>query len=182
MSRLPSSLAQAYNHALQRLACPTIRSLAYNKSLQPTPGSARAAELVRYVVDARPMLMQRWAGEIFADYNQFYLWDSGRTNHQTISRLHRFEDVISRRIKTGDSRGRDPARAALHDVPVVIETHDAEPSITEEEWDHIAEASLHLPTALQVDKCTGGVVTDFKVPNHALANPAIASLLHPHVQ
>lgn len=107
------------------------------------------------------MLTQRWAGKIFADYNQFYLWDSGRTNQAPVDYT---DEDVSRRIKTGDYVVViQPERN--YTVPVVIETHDAEPSITEADWDHIAEASLHLPTgALQVHECTGGVVTDFKVP------------------
>ena len=107
------------------------------------------------------MLTRRWAGEIFADYNQFYLWDSGRTNRAPADYT---DEDVSRRIKTGDHVVViQPERN--YTVPVVIETHDSEPSVTEGDWDHIAEASLHLPTgALQVHECTGGIVTDFEVP------------------
>ena len=107
------------------------------------------------------MQTQRWAGDIFADYNQFYLWDSGRTNQAPVDYT---DEDVRRRIKTGEHVVViQPERNFT--VPVAIEIHDAEPPVVESEWDHIAEASLHVPTgALQVHECTGGVVTDFKVP------------------
>jgi hypothetical protein len=42
--------------------------------------------------------------------------------------------------------------------------HDTEPAYNTDEWDHVAEGSLHLPTGqLQVHECTGGVVADLCV-------------------
>jgi hypothetical protein len=50
------------------------------------------------------------------------------------------------------------------DVPVEIEIYDSEPPFNADGWDHIAEASLHVPTGqLQVHECTGGPVADFQV-------------------
>lgn len=107
------------------------------------------------------MQTQRWAGDIFADYRQFYLWDSGRTDEAPVDYT---DEDVTRRVKTGDHVVViQPERN--YTVPVVIEVHDTEPAVIETEWDHIAEASLHVPTgALQVHECTGGVVTDFEVP------------------
>jgi hypothetical protein len=49
-------------------------------------------------------------------------------------------------------------------VAVEIEIHDLEPEYASDEWDHIAEASLQLPTGLlQVHECTGGSVAEFEV-------------------
>lgn len=106
------------------------------------------------------MHRQRWAGDIFADYNQFYLWDSGLTNQAPTDYT---DDELKRRIKTGDHVVViQPERN--YTVPVAIEIHDVDPVVVEADWDHIAEASLHLPTgALQVHECTGGVVTEFVV-------------------
>ena len=82
------------------------------------------------------MLTQRWAGEIFADYNQFYLWDSGRTNQAPVDYT---DEDVNRRIKTGDHVVViQPERNFT--VPVAIEIHDTEPTFVESEWDHIAEA------------------------------------------
>jgi len=50
------------------------------------------------------------------------------------------------------------------DILVEIEIHEAEPAYDRGKWDHIAEASLHVPTGqLQVHECTGGPVADFQV-------------------
>ena len=55
-----------------------------------------------------------------------------------------------------------PERSTI--VPVMLEIHDSEPELILEEWNHIAEASLHLPSGnLQIHECTGGPVADFKV-------------------
>ena len=49
-------------------------------------------------------------------------------------------------------------------VPVTVEIVDAEPSLDIDAWDHVAEASLHLPTGrLQLHECTGGAVADLEV-------------------
>ena len=46
-------------------------------------------------------------------------------------------------------------------VSVKVEIHDVEPLCDADRWDHIAEASLHLPTGqLEVHECTGGPVAD----------------------
>jgi hypothetical protein len=106
------------------------------------------------------VVSQRWSGDIFADYNQFYLWDSGCTNQAPVDYT---DDDVRHRIKVGDHVVViQPDRNFT--VPVAIEVHDSEPTVDTHSWDHIAEASLHVPTgALQIHECTGGVVTDFRV-------------------
>lgn len=49
-------------------------------------------------------------------------------------------------------------------VDVRIEIHDREPDFNPADWDHIAEASLQLPTGeLEVHECTGGAVANFAI-------------------
>lgn len=98
--------------------------------------------------------------EVFADYHQFYLWDREMTS--TAPEDYTDEDVI-RRIKVGPNVVViQPERNMT--VSVEVEIHDGEPEYRSDEWDHIAEASLHLPSGhLQVHECTGGPVADFDV-------------------
>jgi hypothetical protein len=106
------------------------------------------------------MLLQRQSMTVFADYHQFYLWDAGM-NPQAPEDYS--ADDIPRRIKTG------PYVVVIQPernmpIPFDIEVHDSEPSYTVEAWDHIAEASLHLPTGkLQVEGCMEGPVADLSV-------------------
>ncbi|MHB1559715.1 MAG: hypothetical protein ACYC61_19885 [Isosphaeraceae bacterium] len=106
------------------------------------------------------MRLQHRAFDVIADYHQFYLWDRGMTT--TAPEDYTDEDV-SRRIKTGPHVVViQPDRSTT--VPVEVEIHDADPGFDLAAWDHIAEASLHLPTGrLQVHECTGGPVAEFVV-------------------
>jgi hypothetical protein len=105
-------------------------------------------------------VVQRKAFDVFADYHQFYLWDRGKTDRAPEEYT---DEDVRRRIKTGPHvvviR---PAPSTT--VPVEVEVHDADPGFHPTAWDHIAEASLHLPTGrLQVHECTGGPVAEFAV-------------------
>ena len=104
--------------------------------------------------------MQRKRFNVFADYHQFYLWDRGMTSEAPTD--YSDEDV-RRRIKVGPHVVViQPIRNTT--VPVEVEVRKADPGFDPAEWDHIAEASLHLPTGqLQVHECTGGPVAEFKV-------------------
>jgi len=97
--------------------------------------------------------------DVFADYHQFYLWDSAM--NPAVPEYS--EDDIARRIKVGlHVVVIQPERSMV--VPVEVEIHDCEPLVNLEEWDHVAEASLHLPSGnLQIHECTGGPVADFGV-------------------
>jgi hypothetical protein len=96
--------------------------------------------------------------DVFADYLQFYLWDRD-TDPQA---PEEYTDAdVERRIKTAPHvvaiKPERPSR-----VPETLEIHDADPGYDATAWDHIVEASLHLPTGhLQVHECTGGPVADF---------------------
>lgn len=106
------------------------------------------------------MLLQRQSVMVFADYHQFYLWDAGMAPSAPVD--YTDEDII-RRIKTGPNVVViQPERRSM--VPFVIEVHTAEPPFDAAAWDHIAEASLHLPTGhLQVEGWMGGAVSDLQV-------------------
>jgi hypothetical protein len=95
--------------------------------------------------------------EIFADYHQFYLWDADTSPEPTTQ----FTSTdIERRLLTSPNVVTIQTERKVT-IPFTLEIHDSEPAFAPEEWDHIVEASLHLPTGhLQVHECTGGVVAD----------------------
>ena len=105
-------------------------------------------------------MVQRQTFDVFADYHQFYLWDRGKTNQAPEDYT---DEDVRRRIKTGPYVVViQPERNTL--ISVVIEIHDADPEFDMAAWDHIAEASLHLPTGqLQIHECTGGSVAELVV-------------------
>ena len=105
-------------------------------------------------------MVQRQAFDVFADYHQFYLWDRGMTPEAPTDYT---DEDVQRRIKVGPHVVViQPERNAT--VPVEVEIHDADPGFELAAWDHIAEASLHLPTGtLQVHECTGGPMAEFAV-------------------
>ena len=104
--------------------------------------------------------MIRRSLSVFADYFQFYLWDAGMNPRAP---EHYAPPDLKRRLKTG------PNVVAIltarnMDVPVTVEIVEAEPSLDLAAWDHVAEASLRLPTGhLQLHECTGGAVADFDI-------------------
>jgi hypothetical protein len=98
--------------------------------------------------------------EVFADYYQFYLWDPAKSPEAPTDYAQQDTD---RRIKTGRHVVVVLPERNMS-VPVEIEILDAEPAFEAEDWDHIAEASLHLESGqLQVHQCTLGPVADFEV-------------------
>jgi hypothetical protein len=106
------------------------------------------------------MRSQHKSFELFADYHQFYLWDRGMAPQAPED----YTDEDTRlRIKTGPHvLVIQPERNMT--VAVEVEILDAEPPCDADRWDHIAEASLNLPTGqLEVHECTGGPVADFSV-------------------
>ena len=92
---------------------------------------------------------------IFADYNQFYLWDKDVGPNAPTD----YTDAdIERRIKVAPNVVVIQPERNM-DVPVVLEVTDSEPEPDFEEWDHIAEASLELPSGhLEIHECTGGSI------------------------
>jgi hypothetical protein len=112
------------------------------------------------------MRLQSKKIEVFADYHQFYLWDRDTNPEAPVDYID--EDVL-RRIKTGPNVVVIQPERNM-EVPVEVEVHDADPGYIPDEWDHIAEASLHLPTGhLQVHECTGDAVADFEETRDGIA-------------
>ena len=106
--------------------------------------------------------MRLWhpAVEVFADYHQFYLWDRGMTSEAPVDYT---EEDVERRIKTGPHVVVIQTERNMT-VAVEVEVHDTDPGFDPAAWDHVAEASLHLPTGqFQVHECTGGPVADLEV-------------------
>src|SRR4051794_11275372 len=106
------------------------------------------------------MRLQHKNLELFADYRQFYLWDQGMNPEAPTDYT---DEDVNRKIKVGPHVFViNPERDMT--VKVEVEIHDTEPAYNPNDWDHIAEASLHLATGrLAVEECTGGTVAEFAV-------------------
>jgi hypothetical protein len=104
--------------------------------------------------------LQHKAFTILADYHQFYLWDREMTSEAPVDYT---DEDVQRRIKVGPYVVViQPERNTT--VPVEVEVHDFDPGFDAAEWDHIAEASLDVPTGnLQVHECTGTVKADLRI-------------------
>ena len=93
--------------------------------------------------------------ENFADYFQFYLWDAEK---QPNAPDDYDDEDIHRRIKAA------PFVVVIQpvrnmEVPVEIEMAPAPPPLVLDHWDHVAEASLELPSGrLEIHECTGGSI------------------------
>lgn len=95
---------------------------------------------------------------IFAADSHFYLWDRGMDPKESEDDT---EEEARNRIKAGRHVvAIRPERST--GVHVAVEIHDVDPPYNPGAWDHIAEASLHLPTGrLQVHETVGRPVGDF---------------------
>ncbi|SFU88345.1 hypothetical protein SAMN02799631_02888 [Methylobacterium sp. 174MFSha1.1] len=92
---------------------------------------------------------------ILADYHQFYLWDHGASPDAPTD----FTAAdVARRIKAA------PFVVVVQpernmEVPVEVEVVRDAPPLDLDRWDHVAEASLALPSGrLEIHECTGGSV------------------------
>jgi len=98
--------------------------------------------------------------QVFADYNQFYVWDAGVS---PIAPEDYTEEDVARMVKLAPNvLVVQPVRNM--EVPVEIEVHSGDPGVDSGKWDHVVECALELPTGkLQVHECTGGPVLDQEV-------------------
>jgi hypothetical protein len=98
--------------------------------------------------------------EIFADYNQFYIWDSG-VNPRAPEEYS--DEDIQRMVKiTTHVVVIQPVRNMT--VPVQLQIHECDPGCNPALWNHIVDCSLILPTGqLQVHECTGGPKLDINI-------------------
>lgn len=101
--------------------------------------------------------MQRFELELFADYHQFYLWDS--TGPSLAPEDYSDEDV-RRMVKVAPGVVVvNPLRSDT--VTVEVRIHTQEPELELDGCDHVVDGSLELPAGkLQVHECTGGPVLD----------------------
>jgi hypothetical protein len=96
-----------------------------------------------------------WRYAIFADYNQFYLWDRQAAPDTAID--YTDEDVQRRIVAAPNLVVIQPERNM--EVSVELEIVAAAPEPDLDGWDHVAEASLALPSGeLEVHECTGGSI------------------------
>lgn len=93
--------------------------------------------------------------EIFADYFQFYLWDAGVKPAPPIDYD---QDDLTRHIKAAPHIVViQPVRNM--DVPVTLALVAAPPPLDLDVFDHVADASLDLPSGrLEIHECTGGSI------------------------
>lgn len=102
----------------------------------------------------RVKMIHRIKLKIFADYNQFYIWDP-KASGKVAPEDWTDQDVKNRAKVTDHVFVLSPARNAV--VPFTLEIHTSEPKFSKSEWDHIVEASIKIPSGrLEVHECTGG--------------------------
>ena len=98
--------------------------------------------------------------QVFADYNQFYVWDAGK--NPVAPEAWSEEDIASRAKVVEHVLVVCPVRNTT--VPVRITLLLEEPQLDLSSYDHAVRASVALPTGqLQVHECTGGEVLSWKV-------------------
>lgn len=97
----------------------------------------------------------KYTYSIFADYHQFYLWDRDASPEAPTD----YTDTdIERRIKAAPNVVVIQPERNM-DVPVTLEVVATEPETDFDQWDHVAEASLELPSGhLEIHECTGGSI------------------------
>lgn len=97
------------------------------------------------------MLKEKHEFELFADYHQFYLQDeqaSGDLSDSWTEQAH--IDLFALALGTIGI-----GTASDMDVPVTVEVHNSEPENVFEEWDHIIECSIDIPSGkIVVAGCT----------------------------
>lgn len=104
---------------------------------------------------APPLKAVKKRYDVFSDYFQFYLWDEGERPDAPTDYT---DEDTGRRIKAAPFVVViQPVRNMT--VPVEVEVTDASPALVLESWDHVAEASIELPSGrLEIHECTGGSV------------------------
>jgi hypothetical protein len=98
--------------------------------------------------------------KVFADYNQFYVWDAGMS---PLAPEDYTDTDVTRMVKVSPHvLVVQPVRNST--VPVEIEVHASDPGLRAEDWDHVVECALEVSTGrLQVHECTGGPVLDLEI-------------------
>jgi hypothetical protein len=95
------------------------------------------------------------AYRIFADYRQFYLWDKQVCPDAPTDYT---DDDIARRMKAAPNVVVIQPERNM-EVPVELEVLEGPPDAEFDGWDHVAEASLDLPSGqLEIHESTGGAI------------------------
>ena len=111
-------------------------------------------------MSAGPEAPMKRSYTIYADYHQFYLRDEERAPSEPSAFT---QADAERRIKA------DPfvvivQRERNMTVPVEFEIAEGAPPLALENWDHVAEASLEVPSGrLGIEECMGNRVDGFVV-------------------
>jgi hypothetical protein len=105
-------------------------------------------------------VLRRFKADIFADYFQFYLWDKVANPSVAVDWT---EQDVSNRLKVAPNVAIvSPVRNMP--VPVEFEILSEAPAYSLDDWDHVAECSLDLPSGIfEVHECTGGSITTLRV-------------------
>jgi hypothetical protein len=97
---------------------------------------------------------------IFADYFQFYLWDS---DERSAPETWTEQDVQNRAKATDGVVVISPIRNMS--VPVEITIWDSEPHYLLAQWQHLVEVPLLLQKDfLEIHECTGDPMVHFSIP------------------
>lgn len=87
---------------------------------------------------------------IFADYHQFYLWDK---KVEPDAPTDYTDEDVQKRIKAAPNVVVIQPERNM-DVPVEVEIFESAPPLELAAWDHVAEASLELPSGLlEIHEC-----------------------------
>ena len=100
--------------------------------------------------------------QVFADYNQFYVWDPELCAQQAPDDWS--EQDLANRIKAAEGVVVICPERNM-EVPVEVCVFDDSPEFLPSAWDHIAEAPLRIESGVaEVAECTGGKLARITVP------------------
>jgi hypothetical protein len=97
---------------------------------------------------------------IFADYNQFYVLDPGKSGSQAPEHWSD-RDVANRAMIAPGVVVICPIRNM--EVPVEVGIWDSEPQVIFAAWQHVIEAPLDTGGLIEIHECTGGSKACFRV-------------------
>lgn len=97
---------------------------------------------------------------VFADYNQFYVWDPG-TSGRTAPEDWTENDVANRAKVAPGVVVICPVRNMA--VPVEVGIWRSEPQMIFNVWQHVIEAPLSSNGLIEIHECTGGALACFSV-------------------
>lgn len=116
----------------------------------PTGGGSGSSDGPSFALTPLKPVKKRY--DIFADYFQFYLWDEEKGPDVLID--YTDEDVRRRITAAPFVVAIQPVRNMT--VPVEVEVTGAPPALELDDWDHVAEASLELPSGrLEIQELAG---------------------------